>query len=39
MVNNVINEIVIGIATKITKIYEDKGKYPIYTDNVKQGLE
>lgn len=39
MVNNVVNEIKIGMAAKITKIYEDKGKYPIYDNNVVQDLE
>lgn len=39
MVKNVVNEIVIGIAAKITELYKEKGNYPIYTDDVKQGLE
>lgn len=37
MVDSVINEIVIGIATKINNIYEKK--YPIYTDAQQQGVD
>lgn len=37
MVNSVVNEVVIGMATKINKIYNKK--YPIYTDNEEQGLD
>lgn len=37
MVESVINEIVIGIATKINNIY--KKKYPIYTDAQEQGVD
>lgn len=36
MVDSVINEIIIGIATKINNIYEKK--YPIYTDAQQQGV-
>lgn len=37
MVNSVINEVVIGMATKINKIYNKK--YPIHTDSEEQGLD
>ena len=39
MVNNVVNEIVLGIAAKIKTIFKDRGDYPIYDDNEEQGLE
>lgn len=37
MVNSVVNEVVIGMATKINKIYNKK--YPIHTDSEEQGLD
>ena len=37
MVDSVVKEIVIGIATKINKIYDNK--YPIYTDAEQQGVD
>ena len=37
MVDSVVKEVVIGIATKINKIYENK--YPIYTDGEQQGVD
>lgn len=39
MVNNVINEVILGIAAKIKQIYANKGDYPIMTDSKKQDLE
>lgn len=44
MVNNVIEEVIYGIAAKIAELYpsdKEKGKckHPIYTDNEEQGVE
>lgn len=37
MVNSVINEVVIGMATKINEIFDKK--YPIHTDSEEQGID